>query len=51
MGGGVLGSRIATRQHVRTHRLGDDLVNLHLVERFFEVIEGAQLDRLDRVFH
>jgi hypothetical protein len=49
--GGIHGPGIATRERVREHRFGDDLVNLLLVKRLFQVVKGAQLDRLDRVFH
>ncbi len=51
MHGGIHGPGIATRERVREHRFGDDLVNLLLVKRLFQVVKGAQLDRLDRVFH
>ena len=49
--GSVLGPGVATREHVRAHGLGHNLANLLLVERLLDVVEGAQLDRLDRAFH
>ena len=46
--GRLLGSRVAAGERRRCERLGDDLADLLLLERLLEVVEGAQLDRLDR---